>query len=122
MDKKLQEELKQKLKDQKLSLETELGKFANKDKELKGDWDTKFPEGGTSTGGNALEEAADQVTEYSNLLPVEHNMELRIQDINKALDKIKKGNYGKCENCGKDIPEARLEIYPEAKVCGKCQN
>jgi len=122
MNKKLQEELKVKLKEQKSALEAELGKFANRDQELKGDWDTKFPEGGTSTGGNALEEAADQVTEYSNLLPVEHNMELRVQAINEALAKIKKGKYGKCENCGKDIPEERLKIYPEAKICGKCQN
>lgn len=120
MNKKLQEELKEKLEKQKTSLEAELGKFASKDKELKGDWDTKFPEASKSSGSSALEDAADQVTEYSNLLPVEHNMELRLQDIDKALDKIKKNKYGKCEKCDKNIPEERLEIYPEATTCGKC--
>ena len=90
MNKKLQQELKKKLEEQKASLEAELGKFAKKDKNLEGDWDTKFPKPGGSSGSSALEDAADQVTEYSNLLPVEHNMELRLQDIDKALGKIKK--------------------------------
>ncbi|MBU2545349.1 TraR/DksA C4-type zinc finger protein [Patescibacteria group bacterium] len=120
MNKKLQQELKEKLEKQKVSLEAELGKFARKDKKLDGDWDTKFPEANGSSGSSALEDAADQVTEYANLLPVEHNMELRLQDINKALTKIKKDKYGKCEKCNKAIPEERLRIYPEATICGKC--
>ena len=120
MNKKLQQELKEKLKEQKTSLETELGKFARKDEKLEGDWDTRFPKASESSGSSALEDSADQVTEYSNLLPVEHNMELRLQDIDKALDKIKKDKYGKCEKCDKNIPEERLKIYPEATSCGKC--
>ena len=106
--------------EQKASLEAELGKFARKDKKLAGDWDTRFPKPSQSSGSSALEDAADQVTEYSNLLPVEHNMELRLQDIEKALDKIKKDKYGKCEKCNKPISEERLKIYPEAIICGKC--
>lgn len=120
MNKKLQQELKEKLEKQKISLEAELEKFAKKDKNLKGDWDTRFPKASESSGSSALEDAADQVTEYSNLLPVEHSMELRLQDIDKALDKIKKGKYGKCEKCDKSISEERLKIYPEATSCGKC--
>jgi len=122
MNKKLLKELEEKLKEQKASLEGELGKFAKKDHELEGDWDTKFPSSKDgSTGSQALEDAADQVEEYVNLLPLEHNLELRLQDINIALEKIKKGKYGKCEKCGKDIPEERLKIHPEARACAKCE-
>lgn len=120
MNKKLQEELKEKLEEQKESLEKELGRFARKDEKLKGDWDTKFPKTNGGSGGAALEDAADQVTEYANLLPVEYDMELRLRDIDKALDKIKEGKYGKCEKCDKSILEERLKIYPEATSCGKC--
>jgi len=95
MNKKLLSELKEKLEEQKISIEAELGKFAKKDENLRGDWDTKFPKTDGGTGGQALEDAADQVEEYVNLLPVEHNMELRLQSINSALEKIKKGTYGK---------------------------
>ncbi len=121
MNKKLLTELKEKLEEQKASIEAELGKFAKKDENLKGDWDTKFPKANSGAGGQILEDAADQVEEYVNLLPVEHNMELRLQNINLALEKIKKGKYGKCENCGKKIDEERLKVYPEARQCGKCE-
>lgn len=121
MNKKLLSELKGKLEEQKVSIEAELGKFAKKDENLKGDWDTKFPKADGGIGSQILEDAADQVEEYVNLLPVEHNMELRLQSINSALEKVKKGIYGKCEKCGKKIAEERLKIYPEARECGKCE-
>lgn len=120
MTKKTLEEFEKKLKEQKNILEGELSRFAEKDENLKGDWDTKYPHSNSGAGGQALEDAADQVEEYSNLLAIEHNMELRVQDINLALDKIKKGKYGKCEKCGKDIDKERLAIYPEARFCVKC--
>lgn len=121
MNKKLQAELKEKLEKQKITLESELGKFAKEDKSLKGDWDTKYPQGNNGVGSQQLEDAADQVQEYATLLPIEHSMELRLQDVNSALEKIKKDAYGKCEKCGKDIDEDRLKFYPEAKFCSKCQ-
>jgi DnaK suppressor protein len=120
MTNKLLKELKQKLEEQKKLLENELQKFATKDKKLKGDWDTKFPKADGAVGGQALEDAADQVEEYVNLLPVEHDMELRLQKINLALTKIKKGTYGKCEKCNKKISEERLKIHPEAIECPSC--
>lgn len=121
MTKKLLKELKEKLEKQKSSIEAELGRFAKKDEKLKGDWDTKYPKFNGGAGSQALEDAADQVEEYVTLLPIEHNMELRLQNINLALEKIKKGNYGKCEKCGKKIAEERLKIYPEARECGRCE-
>ena len=120
MNSKLLEELKEKLKEQKTSLEAELSKFARKDKKLEGDWDTKFPKADGAVGSQALEDAADQVEEYVNLLPVEHNMELRLQNIDSALEKIKKHTYGRCEKCNKKISEEKLKIYPESIECGKC--
>jgi len=122
MNKKTLKELEEELKKQKDSLEKELSKFAKKDHKLEGDWDTRFPSNKDgSTGSQALEDAADQVEEYANLLPVEHSLELRVQNIALALEKIKKGKYGKCEKCNKNIPEERLKIHPEARTCVKCE-
>ena len=120
MNKQLLKELKEKLEKQRDSIETELGRFARKDENLKGDWDTKFPKANSGIGSQFLEDAADQVEKYVNLLPVEHDMELRLQSINLALENIKKGTYGKCGNCGKNIAEERLKVLPEARECGKC--
>lgn len=121
MNKKLLAELKEKLEKQKTSIEVELEKFAKKDENLKGDWDTQYPKTNGGVGSQALEDAADQVEEYITLLPIEHNLELRLRDVNSALDKIKKGRYGKCEKCGKSISEERLRFYPEAKLCRFCE-
>ena len=114
MNKKLLKELKEKLEEQKVSLETELSRFAKKDQNFKGDWDTRFPQTDGAVDSQALEDAADQVEHYVNLLPVEHNMELRLQKINSALVKIKKGVYGNCEKCNKKNSEEKLNIYPES--------
>ncbi len=116
MDKKLTEELRQKLEEQKKSIEKELENFAKKDDVPKGDWETKYP---NRENGN-MEEEADEVQEYGNMLPVEHSLELKLKDVNSALEKIEKGGYGICENCGKEITEERLLVCPEAKTCLKC--
>lgn len=44
----------------------------------------------------------------------------RLQEIEQALDKIEKGDYGKCSICGKEIKLERLEAYPEADTCIEC--
>jgi len=37
--------------------------------------------------------------------------------IKRALGKLDRGDYGKCETCGKEIAEARLEAMPAARYC-----
>ena len=122
MNEKFLKKLEEKLEKSKKIIEAELNNFAKKDKKLKGDWDTKYPKANSGTGSQALEDAADQVEEYATLLPIEYNLELRLQNVNLSLEKIKKGKYGKCEKCGKGIREERLEIYPEARHCSKCES
>ena len=40
--------------------------------------------------------------------------------INRALDRMKEGEYGYCVGCGAEIPEGRLEVMPYADLCVKC--
>jgi DnaK suppressor protein len=121
MNKTLLSELKDRLDKEGKDIEKDLKKFARKDKNLKDDWDTRFPRWNGESGSSALERAADQVEEYGNLLSLEYNLETRLRDINLALEKMKKGNYGKCENCQGEIEEARLKVYPAARLCLKCE-
>lgn len=37
-----------------------------------------------------------------------------------ALEKIKNEEYGLCEECGEEISEKRLNIFPEIKLCIGC--
>lgn len=45
-----------------------------------------------------------------------------IEEIDRALLKIVAGTYGRCEQCGNAIPEARLEALPHASLCVSCKS
>lgn len=40
--------------------------------------------------------------------------------VDRALLRIKAGEYGVCGRCGEDIAEARLEAVPDALLCREC--
>lgn len=48
----------------------------------------------------------------------------RLYALDDALRRLYKTPeaFGVCERCGRDIEEARLEVVPEAQLCGECQN
>ena len=41
--------------------------------------------------------------------------------VEEALDRIKCGDYGSCQECGRPIPRKRLRIIPWARYCIECQ-
>jgi DnaK suppressor protein len=45
---------------------------------------------------------------------VGQTLERRLQNVERALQKINEGTYGVCEDTGKLIPRGRLEAVPEA--------
>jgi len=44
-----------------------------------------------------------------------------LSKIDAALEKIDRGEYGKCMNCGEDIGIARLRARPVAELCIECK-
>jgi len=122
MNKETIEELKLKLEKEKSLTEKELEKFAERDKKVEGDWDTRYPFfNGQETGSSALEKAADEVEEYETRLPIKQAFEDKLRNINLALQKIKSQKYGICEKCRKQISIKRLKISPEVRYCINCQ-
>jgi DnaK suppressor protein len=121
MNKKILKQFKEILEKEKKDIEKELQSFAEKDKNLKGDWDTRFPRFDKETSGSSLEKAADEVEQYEALLPVEFSLEKKLQDIDLTLEKIKKETYGSCEKCKKTISDERLKAFPAARTCKKCK-
>ncbi|HEX2052231.1 MAG TPA: TraR/DksA C4-type zinc finger protein [Actinomycetota bacterium] len=43
--------------------------------------------------------------------------EAQLQDVDRAVGKLDSGQYGRCEICGRDIPDERLEARPAARYC-----
>jgi DnaK suppressor protein len=44
-----------------------------------------------------------------------------IQEIDDALDRVRDGSFGLCEDCELRIPKARLEAIPYARLCLVCK-
>ena len=45
----------------------------------------------------------------------------RIRDIDAALERIDKGEYGICMSCGEEIAPRRLEVRPFSRYCIDCK-
>ncbi|MFE5187634.1 TraR/DksA family transcriptional regulator [Streptomyces sp. NPDC056628] len=43
-----------------------------------------------------------------------------LNDLDHALERLESGDYGRCEQCGEQIPTERLEVRPAAKTCVRC--
>ena len=44
----------------------------------------------------------------------------RAQEIEQALSRVKRGNYGVCRECGEPIDPDRLSVLPSTKLCIRC--
>jgi RNA polymerase-binding transcription factor DksA len=42
-------------------------------------------------------------------------------EIDDALRRLYRGDYGSCETCGNPIARARLEVMPQARLCISCK-
>ncbi len=72
------------------------------------------------TGGDVVDEALDAAQdEISSQLAEVESRELA--NIERALVRMRNGNYGECEGCGERIPLARLNALPYATSCIECQ-
>ncbi len=70
--------------------------------------------------GDELDLASDQRDRELSML-LTHRGRKKLLAINEALDKIKEGSYGICEECGEQIGAGRLKVVPLAKHCVECQ-
>ncbi len=48
--------------------------------------------------------------------------ERNLTEIEQALERLDKGTYGFCENCGEPISAERLKALPQATMCMKCKS
>lgn len=116
MKKETLDKIQKDLLERKSQIETELATFAKKDEHIKDNFRSEFPDYGDKEDENAKE-----IAQYTDNLSIEYSLESTLRDINKALEKIEKGNYGKCNYCGKEIPEERLLARPASSSCVECK-
>lgn len=67
------------------------------------------------------DEQANQTIELRQRLSSEEHLNALLAQVNHALQKLKTGSYGFCDNCGKSINLARLDALPYANLCLNCK-
>ncbi len=114
IDEKVLSELKDRLVAEKAKVEKDLMSFSKKDAQTEG-YHPDWPDYGDSMDDNAAE-----VTDYTNELGLDSELERILKGITGALEKMQAGTYGQCEICGQEIPAMRLQAMPMATRCVKC--
>ncbi len=66
-------------------------------------------------------EDIDNIQDNDAVFEVVSNASARLDEIQKAIDKIDKGTYGTCEDCGLPIKIERLKALPFATQCIECR-
>ena len=109
MSKKLMNQLMDRLKDRRQYL---LKEVKHRLKEFR------------NSGTDRLSDTADiasNMIEDEIVMSIAQGEAKEIEQIDNALEKIKKDKYGNCENCGKSINKPRLMAIPFVKLCIKCK-
>jgi RNA polymerase-binding transcription factor DksA len=78
--------------------------------------------GGEASGGHSdvpthpADLGTDAFEEELDLSFLEKKDQILLE-INDALERIEQGTFGRCEECGGEIPRERLEALPYARYC-----
>ncbi|MDP4171834.1 MAG: TraR/DksA C4-type zinc finger protein, partial [Bacillota bacterium] len=108
------EKLKHLLEEDKMAL-TEQVKVKNQ----YNDEDNSLSEtvGELSAYDNHPADLGTELHEREKEIALEDHQDGELEKINEALKAIKEGSYGKCKECGEDIPYERLEAIPSSLYC-----
>ena len=89
MDKKNLQKLTEIIKEELVEIDKELSSIASENPMVKGDFDVRVEDIGSS-----LEDAAQEASELDRIQPQVDNLERRRKEIVVTLDKIEKGTFG----------------------------
>lgn len=109
------QKLKEDLLAEKDKITEELKGIAIEDPLVKGGFGVKVDDMGDSE-----EDAQDEAGELDRNQAMVETLGRRLKEINSALLKLEKEEYGKCESCLKPIEPARLKVMPVASLCVSC--
>jgi len=88
----------------------------------------ELSEYGATPGGGSIRvsldegfaDAAQATSERAKVLSFVEGLQQRLTDVRAALDRLNRGQYGRCDRCGEEINPERLEAVPTARLCIRC--
>jgi DnaK suppressor protein len=70
---------------------------------------------------NHLAEDAQDQQQFQGEVARRHILLSELRQVEHALMRATSGQYGICEDCGREIPPRRLHVIPAATLCVSCQ-
>ena len=110
-------ELDENLLKEESGIRNQLKGIASENPLVRGDFDVKVEDLGESQ-----DDAAQEAGELDRDQALVDALEKRLKEIVHTREKIKAGEYGKCENCSTEIQPARLNAMAIAALCINCAN
>jgi DnaK suppressor protein len=77
-------------------------------------------EGAAVAFGKRVGEGTTEAVERLSTTATARSISSSITDIDRALEKLSDGSYGMCDQCGREISEARLDALPATSTCIDC--
>ena len=71
---------------------------------------------------NTVDDDITEIEGHDRITATRINVKERLGEVKVALLRIEEGSYGSCKNCGKKIPDDRLEALPSAVLCIDCHS
>ena len=71
----------------------------------------------TVSFGKRVGEGTSQAVERIAQVDAARQLDAKLRDVERALDKLDEGTYGACDVCGRPIAPERLEAIPWAVLC-----
>ncbi|BFU46011.1 TraR/DksA family transcriptional regulator [Krasilnikovia sp. MM14-A1004] len=75
----------------------------------------------TDSAGDDQADTGTKTFEREQEITLANNLLERINQVERAIDRLGEGNYGWCERCGNAIPVERLAAFPSATLCVSCK-
>ncbi|HEY8532809.1 MAG TPA: TraR/DksA C4-type zinc finger protein [Micromonospora sp.] len=75
----------------------------------------------TDSAGDDQADTGTKTFERAQEISLAHSILERINQVERALERLDEGNYGWCERCSGPIPVERLAAFPSATLCVACK-
>ena len=74
-------------------------------------------EQGSISFGKRVGEGTSMAVDRLSQVAVHDRLQVTLADVDRALEKVDEGSYGRCDVCGNPIGEGRLHALPWAVRC-----
>ncbi|MBX6358074.1 MAG: TraR/DksA C4-type zinc finger protein, partial [Micromonosporaceae bacterium] len=75
----------------------------------------------TDSAGDDQADTGTKTFEREQEISLANSILEKINQVERALERLDDGSYGWCERCGNAIPVERLAAFPSATLCVTCK-